>query len=94
MRHLAGTLTAQLRVYPSATGGFFVVGGVGFGNVRVTAPELNDTVDSGLGAMLGLGFDFRVGGNTSLTPFVSGFGISLKDGHANMGQIGIGLTFH
>lgn len=32
------------------------LGGVGFGIVRVTAPELNDMVDFGPSAMLGLTF--------------------------------------
>lgn len=90
----AGTLTATARFYPSATGGFFLLGGLGIGTIDVAIEGFGSESEIGAGALLGLGYDIRVAPNVSLTPFWNGIGISINNGDANYGQLGIGLTIH
>jgi hypothetical protein len=84
-----GTLDARVRFYPSRTKGFFVNGGLGLGSMR-----LDGESEIGVGAMLGVGWDIRVGKNVSLTPFWNGFAMSNSNVDANVGQLGIGVTIH
>jgi len=90
----AGTLTALIRFYPSATGGFFLLGGLGVGSVRLEVANLGSLTETGFGALLGLGYDIRIGRTVSLTPFWNGFGVEASDLDANVGQLGLGLTVH
>ncbi len=91
------TLTAAIRFYPSSTGGFFLLGGLGLGRINVGASgggfSLNAST-TGTGALIGLGYDFRIGANVSLTPFWNGFAGNFDNGDANVGQVGLGLTIH
>ena len=48
----------------------------------------------GLGGVLGLGYDFRVGRNLSLTPFWNGYAVQSGDVDANVGQLGLSVTVH
>ena len=84
-----GTLDARLRFYPSLTSGFFITGGLGLGHVS----DGYDTV-WGPGAVVGLGWDVRVGRNVSLTPFWNGFAMSSEFVDRNVGQLGLGVTIH
>jgi hypothetical protein len=84
-----GTLDARLRFYPQATSGFHINVGVGFGSVSFA-----DVTDTGVGVVLGMGWDIRMGRNVSLTPFWNGIGLEFEGGDANFGQIGIGFTIH
>ena len=92
-RLTAGTLTAMARFYPSAAGGLFIVAGLGLGSVEASFGGISARENGGA-ALLGLGYDFRIGSNMSLTPFWNGAGISASDADANYGQIGLGITFH
>src|SRR5882724_7100172 len=49
---------------------------------------------TGVAALLGLGYDIRVGRAVSLTPYWNGFALSYSGGDANVGQIGLGITVH
>ncbi len=89
-----GTVTALIRFYPSSTGGFFLLGGVGLGSVRASASGSSGATETGGGVLLGLGYDFRIGKNISLTPFWNGFAMKNSNTDANVGQIGLGLTVH
>jgi hypothetical protein len=89
-----GTLTALIRFYPSATGGFFLVGGLGLGTVRAELSGFGSASETGAGALVGLGYDIRVGQNVSLTPYWNGFAMSSSNSDANVGQIGLGVTVH
>lgn len=84
-----GTLDARVRFYPSETSGFFLTGGLGLG--ALSSGGVNEV---GLGAVLGLGMDIRVGRNVSLTPFWSGFATRSSTFDANVGQLGLGITIH
>jgi len=84
-----GTLDARMRFYPVRTSGFFLNGGLGAGSLSYAGDA-----EFGLGLMLGLGWDIRVGKNVSLTPFWNGFAMSNANADANVGQLGIGFTIH
>lgn len=90
---VASTVTAMLRYYPSARGGFFLTGGVGQGSERASVGGASLT-ESGLGVLLGLGVDIRIARNLSLTPFWYGNAMNLDSGNSNFGQLGLGLTVH
>jgi hypothetical protein len=94
VRLTASTATATVRFYPSATGGFYLMGGLGLGVIDVAVAGLGSASETGAGAVLGLGYDVRVSRNMSLTPYWNGVGISNSDGDMNFGQIGLGLTIH
>ncbi len=89
-----GTLTALIRFYPSATGGFFLLGGLGLGSIRAELDGFGSDTETGAGALIGLGYDFRVGQNVSLTPYWNGFAATTSNVDANVGQIGLGVTVH
>jgi hypothetical protein len=89
-----GVLTAQVRFYPSRTGGFFLLGGLGVGTIRADVDYYGSDSESGFAALLGLGYDIRVGKNVSLTPFWNGFAVTTSNADANVGQIGLGVTIH
>jgi hypothetical protein len=91
-----GTLVAVIRFYPSATGAFFLLGGLGVGSIHGESSEfgIGSQTETGFGALLGLGYDIRVGSNVSLTPFWNGFAVNTDTDDANVGQIGLGLTIH
>jgi hypothetical protein len=87
-------LLARLQFYPSATSGFFLTAGVGLGTVRADATDIGGRSDTGTGALIGLGYDIRVGTNVSLTPFWNGFGTGGIDTNRNVGQLGLSVTVH
>jgi hypothetical protein len=101
----ASTLTATVRFYPSATGGFFLLSGLGIGVVNaavetVYLPDcdcqfspsgLSSESKAGGGAVLGLGYDVRVARNVSLTPYWNGVGI-LHGGDARSSGSWFGQT--
>ncbi len=89
-----GTVDARIRFYPSTTGGFFLTGGFGVGSVRVAVDGFGSASETGAGAMLGLGYDIRIGSSLSLTPFWNGFAVRTSNTDANVGQLGLSLTVH
>lgn len=89
-----GTLVALIRFYPSATGGFFLVGGLGLGSIPAEIDGFGSDSETGAGALFGLGYDIRVGRNASLTPFWNGFAARTSNADANVGQLGLSVTLH
>jgi hypothetical protein len=88
-----GTLDARVRFYPQATGGFFLTGGIGVGSASLGVSGYTDT-QTGVGMLLGLGYDVRVARNTSITPYWNGFAMRNSNINANVGQIGLAVTLH
>jgi hypothetical protein len=92
-----GLAALTARFYPSASGGFFLNAGVGVGSVDLEfdfGPGSFTTSETGAGALLGLGYDLRVGRMLSITPWLQWFGVSYDPGHTDVGQLGIALTVH
>lgn len=94
VRLTVGTLEALIRFYPSRTGGFFLTGGLGLGSIRVSVDGGGSDSETGVGAIIGLGYDLRIGNNVSLTPFWNGFAVKTDNADGNVGQIGLGITVH
>ena len=92
-RLTVATLDARVRFYPWTTGGFFVTGGIGGASVRESVGGISAT-ESGVGALFGIGYDYRVARNTSITPYWNGFGMRNNHTDANVGQIGLAITLH
>jgi Outer membrane protein beta-barrel domain len=88
-----GILDARVRFYPSARGGMFLTGGIGVGSVQAKVGGLTAT-ESGVGAILGLGYDYRVSQNMSITPYWNAFAMKNDYMDANVGQAGIAITLH
>jgi hypothetical protein len=87
-----GTLDARVRFYPSTTGGFFLTGGIGVGQARLSG--FGNYSETGVGTILGLGWDIRVAKNTSITPYWNGFAMKNDNTDANVGQVGLAVTLH
>lgn len=92
-RLTVATLDARVRFYPSTTGGFFLTGGIGAGSLRGDVGGISAT-ETGVGTILGLGWDIRVARNASVTPYWNGFAMKNSNADANVGQAGIAITLH
>jgi hypothetical protein len=87
-----GTLDLRTQFYPEANRGFFLTGGLGLGYFQFspggTGPDLGRAI------LIGLGYDARIADNMSITTFINVAGIHTPDPRTQVGQIGVGLTFH
>jgi hypothetical protein len=94
-------------IYPSAAGAFFLEVGVGGMSYKYTDAYANEVTATAPAGTLGAGYDFRVGENLSVTPYLNFFasnparftynGVRVPTGEdikLNMSQIGVGLTWH
>lgn len=88
-----GSLTAMVRYYPSETGNFFITGGLGIATLSAGTIGVGSASTTGTAAVLGIGYDIRLGNAVSLTPFWNGIGGSFDGGTANFGQIGLAFTW-
>lgn len=100
-----GTSTLSVLFYPSASGNFFLKGGVGAATVAMRVPG-PDGAGIGYGTVLGAGYDLRVGRRISITPQFTVFGgrtgdIEDDDGNAiandvefGLASLSIGIVFH
>lgn len=90
-------VSAMAQFYPSAANGFFLKGGIGVSTLEVSASGGGVSVsgrETGLGLTAGLGYDVRVGGNFSVSPYGAfGWG-DHEGGTANTFQLGLGVTWH
>ena len=60
-------------------------------------PSRDDTQhdsEMGAGAIVGLGYDFRMGKSFSLSPYLNGIAGNFDGGSANFWQVGLGLSWH
>ena len=89
-----GLLDARVRFYPSTRGGFFLTGGLGIGSVKGTSAVFGTATETGVGMILGLGYDMRVSRNASITPYWNGFAMRNDVIDANVGQLGLAVTLH
>lgn len=90
----AGLVSAMIRYYPSADGGFFVSGGLGLGVINEDVSFSGPGNETGFGGLLGLGYDLRLGDSVSLTPFATGYLVGNSDSNVNVIQVGLGVTVH
>lgn len=97
VRQTLGALTALVRFYPSRTGHFYLAAGLGISSrdveVDVTGGTLS-TSENGSAALIGLGYDFRIGRNVSLTPFANAVGLDFDGEGTGFTQLGLSITVH
>ena len=79
--------------YPSATGGFFLKGGLGWSRLSIEVAGIG-VAENGGGAVLGLGYDARVGDNWSITPVLNFNGGAFDGGNTNISELGVGISWH
>jgi hypothetical protein len=87
-------LDARVRFYPQTSGGFFLTGGLGVGSVTGSMAGFGSDTETGLGMILGVGYDLRVARNTSITPYWNAYAMKNSNIDANVGQIGLAVTLH
>lgn len=91
----AGTLTVgnvsfTAYYYPTPASGFFLRGGVGLASFQLEGFD----AETGLGLVVGGGYDIRVGTNISITPVVNFNWGSINGGGQDVIQVALGVTFH
>ena len=93
------TVNAAAQWYPSPERGFYLNGGLGMGQVRLSADvggATASTSGTGLGFQIGTGYDVRLAPNFALTPyvnFVSTAGVKIEDQKINGNAFNFGLGF-
>jgi hypothetical protein len=98
-----GNLSVALYWYPKKEG-FFIRGGIGAAGLRTSGP-LPTVEGYGVGATIGVGYDFPVAAAISLTPVLNfnygslgdltADGVKTADGASfNVIQLGLGITLH
>jgi len=83
--------------YPATQAGFFVKGGFGIAHFEQrTGGRFSALIDeeTGFGAVLGAGYDIRVGRNVSITPTLDLYGHSYNDWRERIVNLGVSVTFH
>jgi hypothetical protein len=88
-----GNVSGAAYWYPSATSGLFLKGGVGYAVLNADTFYGSGSTN-GWGAIAGLGYDLRVGSNTSITPTANWFRGDFANGSTDVFQFGLGLTLH
>jgi outer membrane protein with beta-barrel domain len=100
-----GNVSAIVQYYPAVASGFFLKGGVGFATISDKNTGATAT-GNGFGYIVGLGYDFRVARNFSLTPianvYYGGIGELTTAGSTTSGlgwkqsvfELGLDFMFH
>ncbi len=104
-----GDVSAAVYFYPAPSSGLFVKGGLGFSvtRIHITPTDRDETArGTGPGLTMGVGYDYRIGTNVSLTPMATLYmgwpgNLKRKSGETvltgakyNILDLGLGLTFH
>ncbi len=99
-----GFYSAVAQYYPNAEKGLYLKGGLGY-SMSTADDGVDELKASGLGLSGGIGYDYRVGKNMSVTPYLNylrsisselkvngtATGVDLNTGIL---QLGVGLTWH
>lgn len=97
LRVTVGSLDLRARFYPTQTAGFFITGGLGIGMIRFSDQRGISSTHTGGAFLGGIGCDFRMTSDVSLTPFaeVSAVRPGAADYvRATVWRMGLGLTIH
>ena len=93
----AGTADFVVQWYPQVAGGFYLLGGIGFGSVSTSVDTGMGTLTNnkgGVGYNAGAGYDIRLRRNFSLTPYVAFFGVSTGSNASSLGAANTRITAH
>lgn len=81
------------QLYPFDRAGLFFKGGVGVTSTNVD-DGFADFSESGYGGVLGVGYEFKVGGNVYLVPTGDVYWHSYDDRRERIVNLGLGIMFH
>ena len=82
------------RLYVAKQSGLYFALGGGLGVVGDALSSFGDGSEIGAGGLFGMGYDLRVGGNFSLTPFWSIIAVKTENADVNVIHAGLGITIH
>ena len=88
-----GVLAAIVQFYPMRDAGLYVSGGAGIGTLYASAFGESDS-ESGFGFVFGVGYDLRLGGMFSITPFANYMSASINSVNVNAYQFGGAVNWH
>jgi hypothetical protein len=86
-----GSLLGIVQVYPSATGGFWFRGGLGFAGDNLSYFG-SSTTQHGAALAIGVGYDFPVGRSVSLTPTLDLMAQRFDTHDERVLSLGLGIT--
>ena len=89
-----GTLDARIRFYTSAKGGLYLTAGAGVGTIHAEVAGFGSASETGFSALVGMGYDIRIGKMVSLTPYWNGYMVTAESIDSNIGQFGLAITVH
>ena len=89
-----GTLDARIRFYTSAKGGLYLTAGAGVGTIHAEVAGFGSASETGFSALVGMGYDIRIGKMVSLTPYWNGYTVQAESIDSNIGQFGLAITVH
>lgn len=89
-----GILGANIRLYPSPTGGFYFNGALGIASIDAEIAGIGSGSETGTGLLLGVGYDIRVGRMLSLTPLANFVATRYDGGDLNFWQLGLAISVH
>ena len=88
-----GNASAAAYWYPDVQSGLFVKGGAGYSRLSAHNGGASAS-ENGFGLLAGIGYDFRMARNTSITPVFNYFRGGFDGGSADVFQLGVGVTLH
>ena len=103
-----GYLMGVAQYYPAPAMGFYLKGGLGLGRFSLKSTDVSpseELTSTGFGYQLGVGYDWRLMQNFSLTPFVNYLATAGAEAkfngqstgeklNSNVMQFGLGFTWH
>ncbi len=93
-----GSVTFFGHFYPRPAGAFFIKGGFGLATVEDNSTfgssNDGDVEDIGFSGVIGVGYDWRIGKNTSLVPTIDLYLQDYSNFRERILNIGIGVMFH
>lgn len=96
-----GNVSAVAYYYPAPAGGFFLKGGLGFSTIELEDSTGSSATGTGVGLVLGGGYDIRLARKFSLTPQINWFFGSIGEIEGvdvgwkqNVFEFALGFTFH
>lgn len=93
-----GSIAFFGQFYPWSAGPFFIKGGLGMAvvedNSTFSSSDDGDVEDIGFSGVIGVGYDWRIGKNTSLVPTIDLYLQDYNNFRERIINFGIGVMFH
>lgn len=87
-----GNLSGIVQFYPTATSGFYLKAGAGLARLDLDLGIGGSGAETGLGLVIGTGFDVPLGSRVALTPFANFNYGNIEDTGVSVFQFGVGIN--